>query len=128
MTGQLSLIYAPSHAGGVAWRSQLESIRAAVNYLGLKEVAFELDVSGSLLCDALNERDRKRWAGEWTHVVKAMLVAKRDDIASKLLRQLVEGDVANTPFAVDDSEITEAEIAAAEAVIASAKRRGARRR
>lgn len=114
MSLQLSLVYRPSDTGGEVWKRQLELIRTAVNYLGLKEVAFELDVSGSTLCDALNERDRKRWAAQWTHVVKAMLVAKHDDIASDLYRRIAEADVAASPTLYIDerSGMTDAEVIA----------------
>jgi len=114
VTAQLSLVYKPSHVGAEVWAKQLEAIRSAVNYLGLKEVAFELDVSGSSLCDALNERDRKRWAAEWTHVLKAMLASKRDAIADDMLRALLDGDVATTPFDITEPvELTSEELAAA---------------
>lgn len=57
MIPQLSLAYRPAHAGAETWDVEREAIRAAVSYLGAKEVAYELDISGSALSDALNERD-----------------------------------------------------------------------
>lgn len=125
MSAQLSLVYAPGEQGRMLWLSQLEAIRTAVGYLGLKEVSFALDVSGSMLSDALNERDRKRWAGEWTHVVKAMLMKRADIIARKLLRGIVETDVAGTDIELADNEddIDADELQAALAAISSVRRK-----
>jgi hypothetical protein len=94
MSAQLSLTYRPAHAGAESWQLQLEVLRAVVEHLGRKEVAFELDVTGSALGDALHERDRKRWAAEWSHVVKAMLAQRYDDVSRELLSQLCETDIA----------------------------------
>lgn len=114
MGAQLALEYPASYVGGEVWRQRLDVIRLAVKYIGLKEVAFTLDVAGSLLSDSLNERDRKRWAGEWLDTLKAMLVQKHDEIALDLLRQLCELDVSGTPFAlVADEPLTPEEEAAA---------------
>jgi hypothetical protein len=98
MSPQLSLVYRPGMVGGEQWLVELEALRAAVNYLGLKEVAFELDISGSSLSDAINARDRKRWAGEWTHVIHAMLVARREDIADDLSKNLVDAQMGLTHY------------------------------
>ncbi len=75
MTGQLSLNYPyePAAAAAEVWKRRLEAIRVAVHHLGLKSVAAECDVAPSTMSDALNERDRKRFAGEWIDVVLAML-------------------------------------------------------
>ncbi len=100
MSGQLALVYRPAHAGGEAWQRQLEALRIAVEHLGRKEVAYEIDVNGSTLSDALNERDRKRWAAEWTHVVKAMLASKHDEISAELLRKVCEADMTTTALVV----------------------------
>lgn len=105
MSAQLSIGFKPSYAGGEAWQAQLIVLRTAVEHLGRKEVAFELDVNGSTLSDAMNERDRKRWAAEWTHVVKAMLAMRHDDISRDLLRKIVEADTANTPLTVDEQTV-----------------------
>jgi hypothetical protein len=98
MSPQLSLVYRPAHLAGEQWKLEVEALRAAVAYLGLKEVAFELDVSGSSISDALNERDRKRWAGEWTQVVQAMLSARTDDLAADLSRGILEAQLALTNY------------------------------
>jgi hypothetical protein len=100
MSAQLSIGFKPSYAGGESWQAQLILLRTAVEHLGRKEVAFELDVNGSTLSDALNERDRKRWAAEWTHVLKAMLSIRRDDISRDLHRKLVEADAVG--FVVEE--------------------------
>jgi hypothetical protein len=93
--------------GREAWLRQLDALRSAVKHLGPKEVAFELDVGGTQISDALNERDRKVWHAAWTHVVKAMLAAKHDETSQDMLRAIVDADVAATPFAiVDDAPMT----------------------
>jgi hypothetical protein len=114
MPAQLALAYPASYVGGEVWRQRIEVLRSAVNHLGLKEVAYTLDVAGSQLSDSLNERDRKRWAGEWLDVLKAMLVNKRDEIATDLLRRLLELDVQGTGFALVEDEPLSPEQEAAE--------------
>lgn len=115
MSAQLSLVYPPEYVGAEAWKRQLEAIRSAVMHLGLKDVAFTLDVSGSMVSDALNERDRKRWAAEWTHVLKAMLAARySDETAAGMLRAIVEADVAASGFQlVDPDNLTPEQLVAA---------------
>ncbi len=114
MTAQLSLVYRPGHVARDAWQAQLDALRAAVSYLGAKEVAFELDVSGSLLFDALAERDRKRWAAEWTLVVLAMLEARRDEVAEGITRRILETSAVLSPFVLEErKELSAEELAAA---------------
>lgn len=117
MSAQLALGYAPAYVGGEVWRERLEVLRLAVGHLGLKEVAWALDVSKTLLSDSLNERDRKRWAGEWSDVVKQMLVQlieRGDETARDLYRQLAGLDLAHGPFALGERvELTPEEEAAA---------------
>lgn len=113
MTAQLSIVYKPSYEGGEAWQRELEVLRKAVEHLTRKEVAWELGVTDQALGDALFERDRKRWAARWTHIVKAMLYMRRDDVSRNLLRLLAEAEMICTPFIVDESvEMTPEEIAA----------------
>lgn len=114
MSAQLALGYPPSYVGGEIWKQRLEVLRSAVHHLGLKEVAFTLDVAGSQLSDSLNERDRKRWAGEWLDVLKAMLLNKRDETSLDLYRQLLELDAANSPFAIVDDDVPTPEEEAAQ--------------
>lgn len=87
---QLSIAYKPSYAGGEAWQRLLEVLRTATEHLGRKEVAYEIDVSGSALSDALNERDRKRWAAEWLMIMLAALSQRTDDVSRSLALQIVE--------------------------------------
>ena len=127
MTPQLSLTYSPAYVGSEVWKQRIEVLRRVVNHLGLKEVAFTLDVSGSMLSDSLNERDRKRWAGEWLDIVKQMLLHRMhgDEIALDLYRRLAELDVAGSPFAIRDEEaISAEELAAYERVRAIKERKG----
>lgn len=114
MNPQVALSFPASYVGREAWQHQLDALRAAVKHLGPKEVAFELDVGGTQITDALNERDRKVWHASWTHIVKAMLGAKHDETSRDLLRALVEADVSATPYAlVEDVPLTpEEEVAA----------------
>jgi len=110
---QLSLTYDASFVGHETWTKQLEVIRLAVAHLGLKEVCFELDVSGSAVSDAMNERDRKRWAAEWTHVVVCMLQKRGDATSIGFVRQLYGVALEPTTFVLDEAhELTDAEIVA----------------
>lgn len=102
MNGQLSIVYDPAYVGRETWQRQLLVLRTAVEHIGRKEVAFALDVSGSFLSDAMNERDRKRWAAEWTHIILAMLEGRRDDVSRNLRRQIGEGGVAASSLVVDE--------------------------
>lgn len=114
MNPQVALSFPADYVGQETWNRQLESLRAAVTHLGLKEVAFVLDISGTHLSDSLNERERKNWHARWTHVVKAMLAAKHNDpTAADILRAITDADVANTPFALtEDVTLTPEEEAA----------------
>lgn len=140
MSGQLAISFPAEYVGKLAWERQLDAIRAAVKHLGPKEVAFTLDVAATQLHDALNERERKHWYAHWTHVLKAMLVAKRDATADEILRAISDADVETTPFALVDAEpLTAEEESAAlrrelakfgdagKAAIDRVKRRGAKR-
>jgi hypothetical protein len=102
MSAQLSIAYDPSYVGAQSWERHLSVIRTVVEHLGRKEVAYVLDVSGSQLSDAMSERDRKRWAGEWTHKLFAMLEGKRDDVSRGLSRQLAESSLGACSWLVDE--------------------------
>lgn len=102
MTPQLSLTYGASHAGHESWLAELEVLRAAVTHLGHKNVSHEVDVAGSYLTDALNERDRKRWHSEWTHVVIAMLARSHDEVADDIARRILECQAALSRYVVDE--------------------------
>ena len=114
MNTQLALNYSPTYLGREKWRQRAELLRAAVNHLGLKEAAFAFDASGSHLSDAINERERKRWAGEWIDIAIEMLTQKSDEIAIDIVRRLLELWALNTGFAItDDTALTPEEEAAA---------------
>src|SRR5678815_4782188 len=100
---QVALTYGPQYEGKQSWAGQLEVLRAAVAHLVAKDVADQLDINRSTLSDALKLDSDRRWAAEWTHVVKAMLAARRsDDVAADLLRRLCETDVVLAPLVVTD--------------------------
>lgn len=99
---QLGLVYRPSYAGHEAWQLQLEVIRAAVIHLTPKEVLDQIDVNKSSLSEALHERNDKRVAAEWIHIIKAMLSQRYDDVSQDLLRKLCDLDMTVTPFAVGE--------------------------
>jgi hypothetical protein len=99
---QYSLTYAPSYSGHEAWQAQLEVLRAAVIHLTPKEVIDQLDVSKSTLSQALHEQADKRWAAEWTHIVKAMLAQRYDEVSVDLLRKLCDLDLTVTTYVVEE--------------------------
>lgn len=113
VSAQLALSFPAEYVGKLAWERQLEAIRTAVKHLGPKEVAFTLDVAATQLHDALNERDRKHWYAHWTHVLKAMLLAKQDETSAEILRAITEEDVNTAGFALIESEPISAEEEAA---------------
>lgn len=56
----------PDDAAGLAARKRLlDAIRSAVARIGLKELAFRLDVQPSLLADSLAERSHKGVRAAW---------------------------------------------------------------
>lgn len=129
MSAQLSLTYRPAHLGGEAWQRQLAVLRSVVDHLGRKEVAFELDVGGSALSDALAERQgsdgrKRRWYAEWTAVVTAMLALRNDETAGNLLKQLLECATENTALVVDEAiDLTPEESSAVENFVGQLLRR-----
>ena len=130
MSAQLSITYKPSYEGGEAWEIQLGVLRKAVEHLTRKEVAWELGVTDQALGDALFERDRKRWAAKWTHIVKAMLAARPgDDVACDLLRRLCDSDVVVTSLVVcEPVEMSDEEEAAVARLLERLRRRKAKNR
>lgn len=97
---QLSFGYRPAHLGHEAWTQRLEAIRAATSHLGLKEVAFELDVAPSTLCDAIAERERKRFAGEWIDIVLAQLTSRQDPACDRLAMAIIEPTADILPITI----------------------------
>lgn len=135
MTAQLSLSYRPAFVGREAWLLQLEAIRAAVLHLGHKEVAYELDIAGSYLSDALNERDRKEWKGSWTLVLLAMLEQRRDNVSDALALRILAAAAELSPYTLAERVEMTAEEQLAElertpegrAALAAVQRKGRRR-
>lgn len=107
------------------WPALLAAIDDAVNYLGLKEVTFKLDVAKSTICDALKERNDRRWAQEWTCDVLKMLAARCNSTCDQLAKAILDAQAALTArfVVVEDEEVTPEEIAAAERVLAIARKR-----
>lgn len=69
---QTSIGFEASQIGGNRWLLKLAWLRRAVDILGHKAVAAELDVAPSQLTDALLERERKDVKGKWFDIVLAM--------------------------------------------------------
>jgi hypothetical protein len=71
-----------------AWQLMLKLIRGIVDDIGLKEVAYDLDVSPSQLNHCLNERERHNVPAKW--IPYFVTKAKDDDLPSfiALLRGL----------------------------------------
>lgn len=125
---QGSLTFGPAYEGRQAWLAQLELLRAAVNHLVAKEVVDQLDTNRSTLSEAINEQRDRKWAAEWTHVIKAMLKARRDDaVAADLLARICAADMAVTPM-VTTIEMTAEEREDVEAFLEAKRRRKARMR
>lgn len=70
---QLALTYSAAHAGEDLWQRQLVWLRRAVDLLGHKHVAGELDCAPSQLTDALLERERKEIKGRWIATLLLMV-------------------------------------------------------
>jgi hypothetical protein len=97
-----------------------------VSYLGLKEVAFKLDVAKSTLCDAMKDRNDRRWAQEWTLVVLEMLSDQYTDTANQFSKDILDAQARITrrfEVVLSDDEPTAEEVAAAKKLIARAERR-----
>jgi hypothetical protein len=85
---QTSLPFRKDVAAERAWDGVLEAIRAAVGEMGgVKELAYQVDASPSLVSDALAERDRKRVAAEW---LVTLLLRAPEPCAAALLQRLAE--------------------------------------
>lgn len=108
---QLSLAYRPARTGREAWAGTpgmpgvLAALREAVDYLGWEKVVFELDVKKSTLSEAVNEKNDKRWAGEWTFRILAMLALKGEEESARIGRAILEAHVSMMPcFALVDAD------------------------
>lgn len=71
-SGQLYLRYDGSESSDeAAWGCMLQMIRDIVNFKGLKQVAFDLDISPSQLSHCLNERERHNIPWKWApYIIK----------------------------------------------------------
>lgn len=118
---QLSL----SYDGKDAWGAMLAALDDAVTHLGLKEVTFKLDVAKSTICDALHDRNDRRWAQQWTLTVLEMLAQRRTNTSDQLARAILEAQTTMTGrfIVIEDEEVTPEEIAAAERVLEIARKR-----
>lgn len=89
---QLALSYDDS----TPWTRLRGLIENAVNYLGQKEVVFELGIAKSTLSDALHDRNDRGWRHEWTVKVLAMLREQYTDTANEYMRAILEAEAAVT--------------------------------
>lgn len=122
---QLALGYKPAHVAKSALEDLLAALQQAVLHLGLKEVTYELDVAKSTVSEALSGNSDRRWAHEWTLTVLAMLSARHNETCDRLARNIHDAEAAVSPrFSfVERDEFSDEEIAAAERVLAAARKR-----
>lgn len=125
---QYSFVFSAAANGAESWDVELDALRSAVAHLTVKEVAHQLDVSRSAIEDALKERESdngnvKRWAGRWTHVVRAMLMQRGDEKALDLVEQILTAQTIGTQLIVDEIDFSDAEVEAAQRVLDAARRR-----
>lgn len=108
-----------------AWSATLAALDNAVTYLGLKEVTYKLDVAKSTLCDALHDRNDRRWAHAWTIVVLKMLAERRNDASDHLAKAILDPQASMTARweVTENDVVTAEEIAAAERVLEIARKR-----
>lgn len=62
---QIDLEFGPDARARECWSAVLAAMRAAIDSIGHKELAYRLDVAPSLLSEALNERERKHVQARW---------------------------------------------------------------
>lgn len=107
------------------WDRLLARIEDAVQHLGLKDVTYKLNVAKSTLCDALKDRNDRRWAQEWTLVVLEMLADCYTDTANEFAKAILDAQaVVTRRFEVASKEdaMTDDEIATLERLSAKAKK------
>lgn len=108
------------------WEVLLAAIDDAVTHLGLKEVTFKLNVAKSTLCDAMHDRNDRRWAQEWTLTVLEMLADRYSETSNQFAKAILDALAVITrrfEVVLADDEPSDAEIAAAERLLASARKR-----
>lgn len=108
-----------------AWGALRSAIEDAVTHLGLKDVVYKLDVAKSTICDALHDRNDRRWAQEWTVMVLRMLAARNTATSDQFAKAILDAQTVLTGrfVVVEDEQVTPEEIAAAERVLAIARKR-----
>lgn len=62
---QISLEFGPDARARECWTAVLLALRAAIDSIGHKDLAYRLDVAPSLLSEALAERERKHFQARW---------------------------------------------------------------
>lgn len=111
------------------WDLLLGTLSDAVYHLGYKDVLFELNVNKSTLSDALRGQNDRHWRQEWTLKVLEMLVNRYSEASNQFAKAILDAQAVVTRrfevVAIDDAP-TDAEIEAAERVLAKAKKRRAR--
>jgi hypothetical protein len=113
------------------WTRLRGIVENAVNHLGQKEVTFKLNIAKSTLTDALRDRNDRGLRLEWTLAVLELLRDQYTEIANQHMLAILDALAVVTRrfevVAINDGP-SDAEIEAAERVIAEAKKRKARGR
>jgi hypothetical protein len=108
------------------WEQLRHILESAVLHLGHKEVVYKLNAQKSTVSDALGDKNDRHWRQEWTITVLEMLRDRYTDTSNQFIKAILEAQAAVTRrfevVALDD-EPTDAEIEAAERLLARAKRR-----
>ena len=99
---QVAIDFGPTESSRSSWLETLEAIKEIVSSVGLKQLAYDLDVSPSLLGDALAERDRKGVRAEWLPT----LLARASDMQAEALLTALAGPRG---FDVERREVLTAE-------------------
>lgn len=105
-------------------------IENAVHHIGLKEVVFKLNAAKSTVSDALGDKNDRHWRQEWTLVILEMLADRYNETSNQYAKAILDAQAELTRrfevIAIDEGP-TQAEIDAAERVIAAAKKQKARK-
>lgn len=113
------------------WDVLLRAISDAVYHLGFKDVTFQLNVAKSTLSDALKGQNDRHWRQEWTLAVLEMLTDRYNETSNQFTKAILDATAVVTRrfevVACDDGP-TDAEIEAAERVLAAARKRKGRAR
>lgn len=113
------------------WERLRLVIDNAVHHLGLKEVVFKLNAAKSTVSDALGDKNDRHWRQEWTLTVLEMLADRYSETSNQYAKAILDAQAALTRrfevVSIDDGP-SNAEIEAAERVIAAAKRQKTRAR